>query len=48
MHEALEKEGVRIGDIIEFPDSPPMVNFQSKELRKTFDKVIYQCRAEKS
>lgn len=43
MKEAVEKEGVKIGDTIEFPDSPPMVNFQSKELKKTFDKVIFSA-----
>lgn len=29
------------GDIVEFPDSPPMVNFQSKTLNRTFDKIIF-------
>ena len=29
------------GDIIEFPDSPPFTNFQSKILNKTFDSVIF-------
>lgn len=43
MKEALVKEGVKIGDTIEFPDSPPMVNFQSKELKKTFEKVIFSA-----
>ena len=30
-----------VGDTIEFPDSPPMVNFQSKTLKRTFDKIIF-------
>jgi hypothetical protein len=29
------------GDIVEFPDSPPMENFHSKTLKKTFDKIIF-------
>jgi hypothetical protein len=32
---------VKVGDTIEFPDSPPMVNFQSKTLKRTFDKIIF-------
>jgi hypothetical protein len=48
MKEALEKEGVKVGDMIEFPDSPPMVNFQSKELKKTFDKVIFSAGLRKT
>lgn len=43
MKEAIVKEGVKNGDTIEFPDSPPMVNFQSKELKKTFEKVIFSA-----
>ena len=38
---AVMKTSVKPGDVVEFPDSPPMVNFQSKELKKTFDKVIF-------
>jgi len=48
MKEALVKEGVKVGDTIEFPDSPPMVNFQSKELKKTFDKVIFSAGLRKA
>jgi len=48
MKEALTKERVKIGDAIEFPDSPPMVNFQSKELKKTFDKVIFAAGLRKA
>ena len=29
------------GDVIEFPDSPPFANFQSKILNRTFDSVIF-------
>jgi pyruvate/2-oxoglutarate dehydrogenase complex dihydrolipoamide acyltransferase (E2) component len=29
------------GDVVEFPDSPPMENFHSKTLKKTFDKIIF-------
>ncbi len=32
---------VKVGDTVEFPDSPPMVNFQSKTLKRTFDKIIF-------
>lgn len=32
---------VKVGDTVEFPDSPPMINFQSKTLKRTFDKIIF-------
>jgi glucose/arabinose dehydrogenase len=48
MKEAVQKEGIKTGDAIEFPDSPPMVNFQSKELKKTFDKVIFAAGLRKT
>lgn len=32
---------IKVGDTVEFPDSPPMVNFQSKTLKRTFDKIIF-------
>lgn len=32
---------VKIGDTVEFPDSPPMINFQSKTLKRTFEKIIF-------
>ena len=32
---------VKVGDTVEFPDAPPMVNFQSKTLKRTFDKIIF-------
>lgn len=38
---AVMQTKVKVGDTIEFPDSPPMVNFQSKTLKRTFDKIIF-------
>lgn len=38
---AVMQTKVKAGDIVEFPDSPPMVNFQSKTLNRTFDKIIF-------
>lgn len=38
---AVMQTKVKAGDIVEFPDSPPMVNFQSKSLKRTFDKIIF-------
>lgn len=38
---AVMKTTVKKGDIIEFPDSPPMINFTSKTLNRTFDKIIF-------
>ena len=32
---------VNVGDTVEFPDALPMVNFQSKTLKRTFDKLIF-------
>lgn len=32
---------VKVGDEVEFPDSPPMVNFHSKTLNRTFEKIIF-------
>jgi hypothetical protein len=32
---------VAVGDVVEFADTPPMVNFQSKTLKRTFDKIIF-------
>lgn len=29
------------GDIVEFPDSKPMERFESKTLKRTFDKIIF-------
>ena len=38
---AVMQTKVKTGDVVEFPDSPPMVNFQSKTLKRTFDKIIF-------
>ncbi len=38
---AVMQTKVKQGDIVEFPDSPPMINFQSKTLKRTFDKIIF-------
>ncbi|SNB46344.1 hypothetical protein [Geobacter sp. DSM 9736] len=38
---AVMQTKVKPGDMVEFPDSPPMVNFQSKTLKRTFDKIIF-------
>lgn len=38
---AVMQTKVKIGDTVEFPDSPPMVNFQSKTLKRTFEKIIF-------
>ena len=38
---AVMETKVKAGDVVEFPDSPPMVNFQSKSLKRTFDKIIF-------
>ncbi len=38
---AVMETKVNKGDMVEFPDSPPMLNFQSKTLKRTFDKIIF-------
>ena len=38
---ALPELKVSVGDKIEYPDAPPMVNFNSKTLNKTFDKILF-------
>ena len=38
---AVMQTPVKVGDTVEFPDSPPMVNFQSKTLKRTFEKIIF-------
>ena len=38
---AVMETKVKVGDSVEFPDSQPMVNFQSKSLNRTFDKIIF-------
>jgi hypothetical protein len=37
---AMEKK-VAVGDRVEFSDVPPMANFTSKTLNRTFDKIIF-------
>ena len=32
---------LKIGDVVEFPDSPAMENFTSKTLKRTFDKIYF-------
>jgi hypothetical protein len=50
--EAADEKGVKVwlalpemkvakGDKIEFPETPPMVNFQSKTLNRTFEKILF-------
>ena len=38
---AVTEVNVKVGDDVEFPDSPPMDNFHSKTLDRTFDKIIF-------
>ena len=38
---AVMETKVNVGDTVEFPDSPPMLNFQSKSLKRTFEKIIF-------
>jgi hypothetical protein len=38
---ALPEFKVKVGDTIEYPVAPPMMNFQSKTLNKTFDKIMF-------
>lgn len=38
---ALPEIKVKVGDSIEYPDTPPISNFQSKTLNKTFDKISF-------
>lgn len=38
---AVMETKVKPGDVVEFPDSPPMINFQSKSLNRVFDKIIF-------
>lgn len=38
---AVMETKVKAGDTVEFPDSPPMLGFQSKSLNRTFDKIIF-------
>lgn len=38
---ALPEIKVAVGDNIEYPETPPLANFQSKTLNKTFDKISF-------
>ena len=38
---AVMQTEVKPGEIVEFPDSSPMVNFKSKALNRTFDKIYF-------
>jgi len=38
---AVMETKVKVGDTIEFPDSPPMKNFYSKSLDRTFETIIF-------
>ena len=38
---AMPEIKVNVGDAIEFPETPPMINFQSKTLKKTFEKISF-------
>lgn len=38
---ALPELKVKVGDSIEFPETPPLANFQSKTLNRTFEKISF-------
>lgn len=38
---ALPETKVAVGDAIEYPETPPMMNFQSKTLNRTFEKILF-------
>jgi hypothetical protein len=38
---ALPEVKVKVGDSIEYPDAPPLANFQSKTLNRTFEKISF-------
>lgn len=38
---ALPEVKVKVGDNIEYPETPPLANFQSKTLNKTFEKISF-------
>jgi len=38
---ALPELKVAKGDKIEYPDTPPLTNFQSKTLNRTFEKILF-------
>lgn len=38
---AVMQTPVKVGDTVEFPDVPPMTNFPSKSLNRTFDAILF-------
>lgn len=38
---AMPEFKVKVGDTIEYPDAQPMLNFPSKTLNRTFDKILF-------
>ena len=38
---AVMETKVKAGDTVEFPDVPPMENFRSNSLNRTFEKIIF-------
>lgn len=38
---ALPELKVKVGDNIEYPETPPLANFQSKTLNRTFEKISF-------
>lgn len=38
---ALPEIKIAVGDKVEYPEAPPLANFQSKTLNKTFDKISF-------
>ena len=38
---ALPEIKVKVGENIEYPETPPLANFQSKTLNKTFEKISF-------
>ncbi len=38
---AASETELKVGDMVEFPDSPAMQNFTSKTLKRTFDKIFF-------
>ncbi len=38
---ALPELKIAKGDKIEYPEAPPMINFQSKTLKRTFEKILF-------
>ena len=38
---AVMQTQVKVGQTVEFPDVPPMTNFTSKSLNRTFDAILF-------